>query len=79
MKPMTAAELDALDEVIEYLIQDEMKEFRDCEDPERKSRLVYSAIYRLARWRGHDIRDWPDPLPPRPLTPSDAEPKKTGA
>ena len=60
VRVMYSSELEALDTLIEYTAHFEMKDFQNAEG-ERRKMHVYNAIYRLAKWRGHDMSGWRNP------------------
>ena len=63
VRVMCASELEALDTLIEYTADFEMKDFQNAEG-ERRKLHIYNAIYRLAKWRGHDMSGWRNPSQP---------------
>ncbi len=60
VRMMYASELEALDELIEYTADFEMKDFQNAEGDRRRMH-IYNAIYRLAKWRGHNMSGWRNP------------------
>jgi hypothetical protein len=63
VRVMYSSELEALDTLIEYTAHFEMKDFQNAEG-ERRTMHIYNAIYRLAKWRGHDMSGWRNPSQP---------------
>jgi hypothetical protein len=67
VRVMCASELEALDTLIEYTAHFEMNDFQNAEG-ERRKMHIYNAIYRLAKWRGHDMSGWRNPAQPTQLS-----------
>jgi len=71
MKLMGARELDALDRLLEY-VADEARDFKES-DGGRQRGHIFNDIHTLAKWRGHQVDSWPDPIPmPKPRVPSES-------
>jgi hypothetical protein len=54
---MTDTELAALDTLLAHIADDEMKDF---ENNPREGH-IYQSIHAIAKWRGLNISDWPEP------------------
>ena len=62
-KMMTDAEITALDELLNYTADYEMKDYemRDYCEQQPSTNHIYRSIYILAKWRGRDVSKWPNP------------------
>jgi len=72
MKLMGARELDALDRLLEYVGHDEVRDFEESDGGRRRGH-IFNDIHTLAKWRGHHVDGWPEPVPlPKPRVPSES-------